>query len=315
MRKRISFIAVFGSVLMVCTLFCVYAAAGTLTLPTEVKEIQQEAFSGDTSLDEVVLPDGIVTIGSKAFSNSSVKRIYLPGSLKRIAFDAFEGCSGVIGWGTDYTYASDFCDNSDNISFERDADSRAWETPEVYAVQRAENEVKIYIIADENPADEYVIGELVSDDFNVIQTVAEPGIYTLAAGNGSHIYGVKARKIAGHGVYEGGIIATEEVTVVTEEASDYDFEILNDIRCAITGYHGNETSLILPEKACYGIDFNLVSGPSSADPKLIPHLVDEDGCFIRSGVPSTLSSMQSKPESFASRNFSSQERWLLIPFS
>ena len=37
-------------------------------------------------------------------------------------------------------------------------------------------------------------------------------------------------------------------------------------------------------QACFGIDFNLVSGPSCADPKLIPHLVDENGQFIRSGV-------------------------------
>ncbi|MBQ6335050.1 MAG: ChbG/HpnK family deacetylase [Erysipelotrichaceae bacterium] len=37
-------------------------------------------------------------------------------------------------------------------------------------------------------------------------------------------------------------------------------------------------------QACFGIDFNLVSGPTCADPKLIPHLVDEEGNFIRSGV-------------------------------
>ncbi len=37
-------------------------------------------------------------------------------------------------------------------------------------------------------------------------------------------------------------------------------------------------------QACFGIDFNLVSGPSCADPKDIPHLVDEKGEFIRSGV-------------------------------
>lgn len=37
-------------------------------------------------------------------------------------------------------------------------------------------------------------------------------------------------------------------------------------------------------QACFGIDFNLVSGPSCADPKRIPHLVDEEGNFIRSGV-------------------------------
>ena len=35
---------------------------------------------------------------------------------------------------------------------------------------------------------------------------------------------------------------------------------------------------------CFGIDFNMVSGPSVADPKLIPHLVDKEGNFIRSFV-------------------------------
>ena len=37
-------------------------------------------------------------------------------------------------------------------------------------------------------------------------------------------------------------------------------------------------------QACFGIDFNLVSGPSCADPKDIPHLVDGEGQFIRSGL-------------------------------
>lgn len=36
------------------------------------------------------------------------------------------------------------------------------------------------------------------------------------------------------------------------------------------------------EDCCFGIDFNLVCGPCCADPKLIPHLVDENGQFINS---------------------------------
>ena len=35
---------------------------------------------------------------------------------------------------------------------------------------------------------------------------------------------------------------------------------------------------------CFGVDFNLVSGPSVVNPKEIPHLVDEQGQFIRSSV-------------------------------
>ncbi len=37
-------------------------------------------------------------------------------------------------------------------------------------------------------------------------------------------------------------------------------------------------------KACFGIDFNLVAGPCVSDPKDIPHLVDENGNFIKSGL-------------------------------
>ena len=36
--------------------------------------------------------------------------------------------------------------------------------------------------------------------------------------------------------------------------------------------------------ACLGLDFNMVSGPSVSDPRFIPHLVDDKGEFIRSGV-------------------------------
>jgi predicted glycoside hydrolase/deacetylase ChbG (UPF0249 family) len=35
---------------------------------------------------------------------------------------------------------------------------------------------------------------------------------------------------------------------------------------------------------CFGLDFNIVSGPSVSNPSDIPHLVDESGNFIRSGV-------------------------------
>ena len=37
-------------------------------------------------------------------------------------------------------------------------------------------------------------------------------------------------------------------------------------------------------QACFGIDFNLVAGPCVSDPKEIPHLVDENGNFLKSGL-------------------------------
>ncbi|MCF0111070.1 MAG: ChbG/HpnK family deacetylase [Erysipelotrichaceae bacterium] len=38
------------------------------------------------------------------------------------------------------------------------------------------------------------------------------------------------------------------------------------------------------EHCCFGIDFNIVAGPSVCNPKEVPHLVDENGEFIKSGV-------------------------------
>lgn len=38
------------------------------------------------------------------------------------------------------------------------------------------------------------------------------------------------------------------------------------------------------DKVCFGIDFNLVSGPSLLKKEDIPHLIDDHGIFIRSGT-------------------------------
>ena len=47
--------------------------------------------AADESLDAVVLPDGLETIGSRAFAGSGVTSVNLPASLTYIADDAFEG--------------------------------------------------------------------------------------------------------------------------------------------------------------------------------------------------------------------------------
>ena len=60
------------------------ASASTLTLPSALKEIEAEAFYGDTSIDEVVLPSGATKIGAYAFAASSLRKITIPSSVKSI---------------------------------------------------------------------------------------------------------------------------------------------------------------------------------------------------------------------------------------
>ena len=97
--------------LMMCT-----ASAATLVIPADVTEIESEAFLGDTAIDEVVLPEGIESIGEKAFAESSVKKINLPKTLVTIADDAFpdsvevtaEEGTKAYDWAVEHGYISPF---------------------------------------------------------------------------------------------------------------------------------------------------------------------------------------------------------------
>ena len=83
------------------------ASAASLTLPTSLQVIEEEAFYGDTSLDEVLLPEGVETIGERAFADSSITSIYLPSSINYIAEFAFQNTS-VVGSGLSGTYAQEW---------------------------------------------------------------------------------------------------------------------------------------------------------------------------------------------------------------
>ena len=87
------------------------AEASTLTLPSGMMSIGSQAFMDDTSLDQVVLPEGLKKIYAKAFANSTVKKINLPSSLISIADDVFEGCENVYVTAKKGTYAYNWAVN------------------------------------------------------------------------------------------------------------------------------------------------------------------------------------------------------------
>ncbi len=81
------------------------ALASVLTIPSGTKVIEEEAFYCDKSLDEVVLPEGIEEIGPRAFANSSLKKINLPSTLKKIAYDSFIEDENIQVTATEGTFA------------------------------------------------------------------------------------------------------------------------------------------------------------------------------------------------------------------
>lgn len=70
------------------------ALADTLSLPSGMRAIESQAFSGDTSITSVVLPSGAESIGDKAFLGcSSLQDIYIPASVTSIGTNALQGCA------------------------------------------------------------------------------------------------------------------------------------------------------------------------------------------------------------------------------
>ena len=68
------------------------AGAGVVRWPKNAEIISEEMFYGNDELEQVIIPEGVREIRSKAFANSSLREITLPDSLEFIADDAFDGC-------------------------------------------------------------------------------------------------------------------------------------------------------------------------------------------------------------------------------
>ena len=91
-RKKIVPWFLLPALLCIMLFICSAASASAaLVIPARQKNVGAKAYYGDTSLQAVVLQEGIVSIGSQAFANSSLTDITLPSTLTSIADDAFDG--------------------------------------------------------------------------------------------------------------------------------------------------------------------------------------------------------------------------------
>ncbi|MBE5808479.1 MAG: leucine-rich repeat domain-containing protein [Clostridiales bacterium] len=116
-RRSIWFKFVLSTVMLCVLFFTAAAQADVLTLPKDTRYIRERAFCYDTSLDKVVLPEGLREIGSLAFGYSSVTSVVFPASVTSIADDAFKGSdlakvtapsgSYAYAWCVDHGYIAD----------------------------------------------------------------------------------------------------------------------------------------------------------------------------------------------------------------
>lgn len=96
---------------------CRRDVAGTAEIPSTVEgkpvtAIGENAFS-ECSLNEIIIPEGVVYIGRRAFSYSNVEIVHLPNSLDEIGEDAFYSCNQLtqitLPDGLEYIGESAFC--------------------------------------------------------------------------------------------------------------------------------------------------------------------------------------------------------------
>ncbi len=96
--KLINFSIPLSLAFVLLILYCTqFVFADVLILPAGTKIVEAEAFMDNTSLDKVILPEGLLRIGSKAFANSSVTQVYILSNATVIAEDAFDNCNSMTG--------------------------------------------------------------------------------------------------------------------------------------------------------------------------------------------------------------------------
>ena len=80
-----------------------------VTFPPSVVSIESETFAGDIAITKLIVPEGVETIGQRAFAESGLTEITLPATLTSIADDAFDFCNIEIAHAPLDSYAFEYC--------------------------------------------------------------------------------------------------------------------------------------------------------------------------------------------------------------
>ncbi len=91
---------------------------GDVVIPEGITSIGDNAFSGCSSLESITLPEGVTSIGWGAFRDcSSLKSITLPEEVTSIGESAFSGCAHLIIRSKKGSYAEQYA-KENRIPFE-----------------------------------------------------------------------------------------------------------------------------------------------------------------------------------------------------
>ena len=110
--KTIRYFCILLLLICCCALWNCEVFAETIMLPDDLLTVGDESFFGDSSIDEVVIPEGTEEIGQKAFAYSGLKNITIPNSVTSIAPDAFIGINGMTICCSANSYARRFADEN-----------------------------------------------------------------------------------------------------------------------------------------------------------------------------------------------------------
>ncbi len=88
--RKIRMLPILFLTLLLIGLPAVRAAGTAHTIPEDILVIEEEAFMGTGTWDEVLLPPGIREIGARAFAGCGPEYVYLPGSLEVLGEGAFD---------------------------------------------------------------------------------------------------------------------------------------------------------------------------------------------------------------------------------
>ena len=119
--KKLTTVTLGEGVVVVGTAFQACTSLKSISIPSTVRSISQNAFAGCKSLTSISLPSNATAVGTSAFSGcSSLKTVKLPDKLECIYDSTFSGCTALtsisIPKGVTYIGKKAFCDCTSLIS-------------------------------------------------------------------------------------------------------------------------------------------------------------------------------------------------------